>query len=853
MKNLIKFIWILLGLLLLIGGCAGNNNDHVVNHVAGKVIQSYVANATVCVDSNENRVCDPGETSTKTDENGYFSLSIPVGVSGMLLSQGGIVKSTGQAALNLLAPVGAKNITPLTTIVALNPNLKSMIEELGDSYDTDIANPDGVKGKLLRLALCVETLLYNLKNQLQLEPEKQMELLASVATELGDTSLQSDNNIIHAFDKGIRDALGINATISAITSSIQNILDNVGEGKVKEENVLTGLKDIVYANAFPLLDPINQLIPVPNDIIWSHTNGTVILPTNSTNAAKNNLYAIINKLKIKGLSCNAPIAIPLSTTTLLDKDSVKSNIYLININSLVKNIYFALSQMGVQPSGTDLASIVASLSQLNSNDLKTLIKSLNLEDLDIENIKLVQDGNYLKIFPLKPFAPGTQYLILLRSGIKLESGTKLISSMTFDFLKSSSEITFEDLKELEPLRQAYLPIFALLSAYGINKDNILEFFTFTTADKTLSLHDFGLISPGLNKTNLKYFKITGLDLSKVTSEYYQINSSIASLTSLANVNASSFSSFDITTLTNNRPTILPVPYIVVNGNLYSDSVVVFQHGLGDSKEDAQILAKKITNLPIIAMDLPKHGARSTDPTHSGADYLTDNIGQDRINLYQSYFDIEMFLNLIKEGKFDIDGDGNPDQPKNIYYVGQSLGAIAGSVATSLNSNIITKVVLNVGGGNFSVLIDQASNKLIHRLIEGMGISKNNTEYFLTLGILQLLLDPSDPVYLSKDTIKDKVMLQTSYHDTVVPNISNEILANTLGFDQPIIITPGSFDPTNFNSWFMFKGNGNKDWITHGILLGVHPEYYPEAADYLDINNLKWAYNKVNNFIINYLH
>ncbi len=89
-------------------GCAGSGDNDTGSFVSGKVIQSYVANATVCLDSNENRICDPGEISTTTDDNGHFSLSIPDDAAGLLLAQGGIVKSTKEPALTLLAPVGAK-------------------------------------------------------------------------------------------------------------------------------------------------------------------------------------------------------------------------------------------------------------------------------------------------------------------------------------------------------------------------------------------------------------------------------------------------------------------------------------------------------------------------------------------------------------------------------------------------------------------------------------------------------------------------------------------------------------------------------------------------------------------------
>lgn len=408
---------------------------------------------------------------------------------------------------------------------------------------------------------------------------------------------------------------------------------------------------------------------------------------------------------------------------------------------------------------------------------------------------------------------------------------------------------------LEPLRVAYSDLFTILSQYfNIAKENVLELFTFTTAEKTLSLEDFGLIQAAIqDSTNANNYlsQIQGLNLEEATNEFYQINSAVQLLKDYSVVNSTAFTSFDITTLTQQSPTPVPVPYKIYNGNFYSGDVLIFQHGLGGKKEAGEILGSKISNIPVIAMDLPEHGERSTGDK-SGSNYLTGNLGQNRINLYQSYFDIGLFITLLKEGKFDINGDGSPDTPANIYYSGQSMGAITGSVATSLHSDKVNKIILNVGGANFAALVDQATNALIKGLLDTLGLEKNNTEYFVTLGILQLLLDPCDPVYLANDSIKNKVMLQSSYRDTIVPNISNKILANKIGFDTYVTITPSSSDPTDYNNWFMFMGSGDKNWITHGILLGVHPEYYPEAANYLDDNNLQWAYDTVNDFIINYL-
>ncbi len=845
---------------LSIIGCAGSGNNSTSTAVSGRVIQGYVANATVCLDENENRMCDPGELSTTTDENGHFSLAIPDDHSGLLCTQGGVVKSTGAPALTLLAPPNAKNITPLTTLVALDPDLQDKIEALGSSYDVDVARDKGVESSILKLSLGIEALLYNLKNQLQLNPEKQMLVLATIAKNLQKVDLEDDNETIDAIDNGTRTALGVNGTISALTSSIREIFNNIGQGTVKETDVLSKVSPTLYSSAFVVFDPTDEIVPVPNDILWTATNGTVILPTNSTDLSQNALYSAIDQLQVKGLSPNAPIAIPISTSDSLNSTTLENNVILVKTSVLAGAIYQALANMGLTPASTNLADIIAQLSNLTTTQQKNLVNSLDLENIDIDNIRVIQDNNYIKIFPTKPLDPGEQYLVILKSGIKLATGNDLISSTLFDFLKSTSPLTSEDLKSLEPLREAYSPIFTLLSAFNLTRDDILELFTFTTASKTLNLHDFGLIQAAIQQNaTLENFlsaskqTIQGLSLSNATSEYYQINSAIALLKGLSQVNGTDFTSFDVTSLKNPSPTPINVPYIIYNGNLYSDSVVVFQHGLGSKKEAAYYLAQKLSNMPIIAMDLPEHGARSADPAKSGAKYLTSNIGQDRINLYQSYFDIGLFLNLLHDGKFDINGDGTKDTPTHIYFVGQSMGSITGSVATSLNSNIIDKIVLNVGGANFAAIVDQAKNALIQGLVDSLGLTKNNTQYFVTLGILQLLLDPSDPVYLAQNTIKTKTMLQNSYMDTVVPNISNQILANTLGFNQYELITPASSTPIEFNKWFMFKGDGDKNWITHGILLGVHPEYYPEAQDYLDTNNLDWAYDTVNNFIQDYLY
>ena len=144
----------LLGIGLVLGmgtmfGCGYSSGPApVVANVAvgGVVAQGKVSGATVFADkigSGTNYVLDAGELSTTTAADGSFSLSIPVNYGPYrLVTKGGTDTSTGLTAIQLIATQGDKNITPLTTMVHLNPASKAGIETLlggGNSYDSNIS------------------------------------------------------------------------------------------------------------------------------------------------------------------------------------------------------------------------------------------------------------------------------------------------------------------------------------------------------------------------------------------------------------------------------------------------------------------------------------------------------------------------------------------------------------------------------------------------------------------------------------------------------------------------------------------------------------------------------------------
>jgi len=163
---------LMLGLcsLALVGSFAGCGNDDDVGP-SGRLVQGPVLGAAVFADGVSGGVRfaqDGSEVFTTTNSvTGDFVLPSPPGYNYILVSKGGTDKLTGQPAIQMLAPAGSANITPLTTLVALDitNTVKAKLQALmpaGASYDADIsitASP-----AVLLLAKSIETMVQSLTN-----------------------------------------------------------------------------------------------------------------------------------------------------------------------------------------------------------------------------------------------------------------------------------------------------------------------------------------------------------------------------------------------------------------------------------------------------------------------------------------------------------------------------------------------------------------------------------------------------------------------------------------------------------------------------------------------------------------
>ncbi len=891
--------------------------------ISGRLAQTYVSGAIVFADQvtgadglGDFRADPAVEVSTYSESDGSYTLVIPPGYGEYVLcSKGGTVRNSQGVrvpALPMLASQGATNLTLVTTLVALHPSLKNKI---GDDFDEDIASPNGVPWQILQLAKVAEAymsvivegndpLLRSVEDEDGVPVLSVVELKFSVLQKLARALVISEIDIDDESDVTIAvvNAVGelgddsdiefadgrfeITVVLAGILETMsQSILVAVPDGGIAvEETVLPDAEAAVSA-AMTIMEgntlafsPSDSVLPIPNDIVWSQSGGHVYLPPPADAPDQAALYTAINALELKGLSPNTPIAIPLENATPIDEELLNAHIRLINTSALLGMVYVGLDlgdPTAVSPDRiiADIKAQLAADPQATMTTIQTVVGQ-NMAQI-FGRFKAVQEENFIKIYPLTPLGAGSRYLAVVLErvcdGGDMENGACSVFSdingvpvtgpLLYEFLTLDEPLTGE-LEALEDLRLSYAPIYNdLLPLLGMSEENTLEIFTFTTAEKTLSVQDFGVLSAYLQQFVTGEGDMTlddvaaaigdsdNLPYSAITAEYATIHASLPEQPTGVNVNPDLqpepgvFISVDIAASTPGNPVQTTVPYDYLNSVEYDrndKSIVIFGHGITRSKEDAELLfGPNGIPMPVIAMDLPLHGERTPGSGPSGAEFFTSNLPQSRINVYQSCVDLTILLRNLRSGLFDLDDDGavfipgrtDPDPedvPNNVFFVGQSLGAITGSVFATFNPDALDKAVLNVGGGNLAVLFDEATSDLIMRLVSSLGSGKNSNEYFTTLGILQTFVDPADPVNLVTDAISETTIIQSAFGDSVVPNVSNQVLATAAGHPQMVPVVDFTVPPSAEPGWYMF--GGEPGYISHGFLLNPQVETGSERFD-----------------------
>ena len=242
------------------GGDSGSEPSSLSSvSISGKLAQAYVGGATIIADKKEsgsqtgNCKLDAGEIGTTSSASGDFSLSVSYGNYVICTTGGSYKNSDGKsvAAAPMMTPAPDTNssgwdVTPLTTLVATQPSLKTKLDELG-GWNADIASASGVPGKLLRVAKTVET-YWQVSTRLTSDSKKQLLALENLAQTLKDNDVPTD-------ETGLK-----NLTSSALQTSMKDSSINTDAKNISEDSMKEILKTAINKVTEAVPDSNNKIV-----------------------------------------------------------------------------------------------------------------------------------------------------------------------------------------------------------------------------------------------------------------------------------------------------------------------------------------------------------------------------------------------------------------------------------------------------------------------------------------------------------------------------------------------------------------------------------------------------------------
>ncbi len=262
-------------------------SDEPVNGKAnGKAIDGYINGATVFADCIDNHKWDPSEPKTTTNADGDYNLSVPDSCQfATLISLGGIDTSTNEAFNGvLMAPAGSKNITPLTTLVVVDPAFAVKIAEYNISIDVDFVDT-AIPTDLLVIAqqFAIATSLTNPYSLLKDTSDIIASIVGPLATSLLSVDWQNSNATASALSTASKDALqaiedehpdlnvinpaGIKVTVNTALQEIAATIEdhtqedgNVSLTQALANDISDGVGTASYEMEFHVIVPIVKII-----------------------------------------------------------------------------------------------------------------------------------------------------------------------------------------------------------------------------------------------------------------------------------------------------------------------------------------------------------------------------------------------------------------------------------------------------------------------------------------------------------------------------------------------------------------------------------------------------------------
>lgn len=636
-------------------------------------------------------------------------------------------------------------------------------------------------------------------------------------------------------------------------------------------------------------DPANGVLPFPNNLLFSGSvDGTLNIPVADATDYSNPQVAL-NALD--GFSTLAPITAQLSSTidsaTLVAGETVRLfEVTLSGIGGAVTAINGELvagTDYTVTLAAVDATHATVSILPLHplpptSSYLVTLSRGLK----DILGNNANPELTYALTKGTTPLVDDTNCLVDL--------GTCTTSYGAFTDDPDTGETAGQKAGKLELIRQLTNIAEGAVESYTITNDgasaisdlaaadvvlswsfttqsigNVLSTVWASSAAGTVATSPSGLTTADVEPTLAGVANIHSGTLS--VPYYLTAASSSSDNAPLNNYWKNSDGQFlnplnnvPVATTTQTIPLLITVPNVgtmPINGW----PVVIFQHGITQDRTNLLAVADSLAAAGFagVAIDLPLHGITdSTNPLYqaglertfdldlidnttkaSGADGVADETGAHfinlsnllvgRDNLRQGIADLmTLYQSLVNIPNLD---------ETQVYFVGHSLGAMAGLPFLNFET-AVQDAVLAMPGGGILRLLDGSANygPEIEAALAAAGVVKGTSDYETFLTAAQTVLDSADPLNYSASLGNSRGLLlfevvggnNLSLPDQTVPNnlwpyppvgttpsplAGTDPLAESLGVVKIDLQDPTTTSGSNLQAWVRFNAGHHGSLLT----------------------------------------
>ncbi len=463
------------------------------------------------------------------------------------------------------------------------------------------------------------------------------------------------------------------------------------------------------------------------------------------------------------------------------------------------------------------------------------------------------DGKTLIISPLVPLKAKTSYMVALTSGIQSNDGRTATAEVTYLFSQSTSPLvdgggvsqvaTLLDAEAaaLEPLRLLTNAQEIALAGQGINSESVVLSWSFTTQSigdvlavartnatgvsainptsigDTAAFLGAGLADIYVGSLTLPYYLTNGTTPTDPLSNFWQGPVD-------ENGDRSNLTQFNPTPVKSSDETV-PLLLSIPKTGSAPWPVVIFQHGITSNRTAMLAIADALASagFATVAIDMPLHGLPETSPLHSdiertfdldlvnnttrapGSDNTADTSGTHYINLTnlavtrdnvrQSVADLFALFESL--ATMDYDTGGADFDTSNVYFIGHSLGAMAGIPFLALEPGV-KEAVLGMPGSGIAKLLDGSASfgPVIAAGLAAAGVTKGTVDYESFMAAAQTLVDSGDPGNYAAAAASGRGLLLFEVVGDGASNLPDQVIPINVMADAPAGTVPAPLSGTD---------------------------------------------------------